>query len=217
MTGGAGFIGSNLVDVLTGRGDDVIVLDNLATGYADNVVSPARLVVGDVTDEAAVSECVAGAEVVFHLAAARSVARSVEAPVETDRVNTGGTLTVLECARRAGVRRVVTTSSSSVYGGAAAVPTREDAPLSPRTPYAVSRWAETPRFPTALLSPLPTATEEHRQPDTGMPAGIVTSRGSRSEMRQHRKGVALAGYGERDRPSKSQGARPTARAAFAGC
>ena len=141
MTGGAGFIGSNLVDVLTGRGDDVIVLDSLATGYADNVVSPARLVVGDVTDDAAVAGCVAGAEVVFHLAAARSVARSVEAPVETDRVNTGGTLTVLECARRAGVRRVVTTSSSSVYGGAAAVPTREDAPLVPRSPYAVSKMA----------------------------------------------------------------------------
>ena len=74
MTGGAGFIGSNLVDVLTGRGDDVIVLDSLATGYGDNVVSPARLVVGDVTDEAAVAGCVAGAEVVFHLAATRSPA-----------------------------------------------------------------------------------------------------------------------------------------------
>lgn len=141
VTGGAGFIGSNLVDALTRRGDDVTVLDNLVTGYADNVIEPARLVVGDVTDEAAVAGCVEGAEVVFHLAAARSVARSVELPVETDRVNAGGTLTVLDSARRAGVRRVVTTSSSSVYGGLAAVPTPEDAPLRPRSPYAVSKMA----------------------------------------------------------------------------
>ena len=141
VTGGAGFIGSHLADALAARGDDVVVLDNLETGYRSNVPAGARLVEGDVTDPAAVADAVDGAAAVFHLAAARSVQRSVEAPLETDRVNTSGTLTVLECARRAGVQRVVSTSSSSVYGGADVTPTPETAPLRPRSPYAVSKMA----------------------------------------------------------------------------
>lgn len=141
VTGGAGFIGSHLVDSLIEAGDEVTVLDNLATGYRENVNPAARLVEGDVTDLAAVAEAVAGAETAFHLAAARSVLASVHNPLETDRVNSGGSLTVLEAARAAGVRRVVFTSSSSVYGGAAIVPTPESAPLIPRSPYAVSKLA----------------------------------------------------------------------------
>jgi UDP-glucose 4-epimerase len=141
VTGGAGFVGSHLVDALVRRGDRVVVLDDLTTGYAGNVNPGAHLVEGDVTDPAVVAEAVTGTQVVFHLAAARAVLRSVQEPRATDRANTGGTLNVLEAARQAGVQRVVSASSSSVYGGAALVPTPETAPLVPRSPYAVSKLA----------------------------------------------------------------------------
>ena len=141
VTGGAGFIGSNLVDRLVAEGREVVVLDDLTTGYEENVNPAATLIVGDVADPLAVSKAVSGVDVVYHLAAARAVLRSVEQPRDTDRVNTGGTLNVLEASRAAGVRRVVSTSSSSVYGGAAALPTPESAPLLPRSPYAVSKLA----------------------------------------------------------------------------
>ncbi len=141
VTGGAGFIGSSLVDALVERGDEVVVLDDLSTGYEDNVNPAATLVEGDVADPEAVARAVAGADLVFHLAAHRAVLRSVEHPLQTDRANTAGTLTVLEAARDAGAHRVVCTSSSSVYGGAAPMPTPESAPLSPRSPYAVSKLA----------------------------------------------------------------------------
>ncbi len=141
VTGGAGFIGSNLVDALVSQGHDVVVLDDLTTGYEDNVNPAATLLVGDVADPIVMNQAVAGASVVYHLAAARAVLRSVEQPRDTDRTNTGGTLNVLEAARAAGVRRVVSTSSSSIYGGAATLPTPETAPLVPRSPYAVSKLA----------------------------------------------------------------------------
>ena len=141
VTGGAGFIGSNLATALVAAGHSVRVLDDLSTGYADNVPADAELVVGDVADEAVVAQAVAGAEVVFHHAAHRAVLRSVERPLETDRANTHGTLTVLKCSRDAGVRRVVYASSSSVYGGAEQRPTPESAPVHPRSPYAVTKVA----------------------------------------------------------------------------
>lgn len=139
VTGGAGFIGSHLVDALVARGDEVVVLDNLATGRLENLSDTARFIEGDVADEAAVAAAVAGCEVVFHQAALGSVARSVERPLDTDRSNIHGTLAVLEAAHRAGARRVVLASSSSVYGGASQVPTAESAPLVPRSPYAVTK------------------------------------------------------------------------------
>ncbi len=141
VTGGAGFIGSNLVDALLERGDEVVVLDDLSTGYADNIDPRVLLVIGDVADPPAVAEAIAGCHAVFHLAAQRGVAGSVSDPLGTDHVNTSGTLTVLDAARAAGVQRVVCTSSSSVYGGAAKLPTPEDSPLLPRSPYAVSKLA----------------------------------------------------------------------------
>ena len=141
VTGGAGFIGSNLVDALIADGAEVVVLDDLSTGFVENVDPAVELIEGDVADPAAVAKAVAGCEAVFHLAAHRAVFRSVEHPLDTDRANVGGTLTVLVAARDAGVRRVVTASSSSVYGGAEQMPTAEDAPLLPRSPYAVSKLA----------------------------------------------------------------------------
>ena len=119
----------------------VVVLDDISTGTPDNVAPAAELVAGDVADPAAVAALMAGCDVVFHLAARGSVLRSVERPLETDRTNVAGTLNVLCAAHDAGVGRVVLASSSSVYGGAEHRPTGEDAPLQPRSPYAVSKLA----------------------------------------------------------------------------
>ncbi len=139
VTGGAGFIGSHLVDALVARGDSVRVLDDLFSGARENVHPRAELVVGSVADPTAVRPGVDGAEVVFHQAAHRAVLRSVEDPLATDTANVHGTLTVLEAAAGAGVRRFVYASSSSVYGGAEELPTPETAPTLPRSPYAVSK------------------------------------------------------------------------------
>jgi UDP-glucose 4-epimerase len=141
VTGGAGFIGSNLVDALHGGGHDVRVLDDLSTGYRENVDDGIEVLVGDVADEGLVREAVAGVDVVFHEAAHRSVLKSVEQPLLTDTANTHGTLTVLKAAADAGVRRVVYASSSSVYGGSEQFPTPETAPALPRSPYAVTKLA----------------------------------------------------------------------------
>jgi UDP-glucose 4-epimerase len=139
VTGGAGFIGSHLVDALLARGDEVVVLDNLATGRLENVADDALFVDGDVADTEAVAHAIAGCEVVYHQAALGSVTRSIDQPLDSDRTNVHGTLAVLDAARRAGVRRVVLASSSSVYGGASVSPTPESAPLAPRSPYAVTK------------------------------------------------------------------------------
>jgi UDP-glucose 4-epimerase len=141
VTGGAGFIGSHLVDALVARGDTVRVLDNLFSGFRESVHPDATLVEASVGDEAAVREVVEGVDVVFHQAAHRAVLRSVEDPVATDEANVHGSITVLKAALDAGVRRVVYASSSSVYGGAETLPTPETAPTVPRSPYAVSKLA----------------------------------------------------------------------------
>jgi UDP-glucose 4-epimerase len=141
VTGGAGFIGSHIVDSLLGRGDEVVVLDDLDTGFRENVDPRARLVVGSVADEEAVRDAVGGCDIVFHQAAHKAVLRSIESPLATDTVNAHGTLTVLNSALAAGVTRVVHASSSSVYGGATRLPTPEDEITLPRSPYAVSKLA----------------------------------------------------------------------------
>ncbi|HUI47358.1 MAG TPA: NAD-dependent epimerase/dehydratase family protein [Acidimicrobiia bacterium] len=141
VTGGAGFIGSHLVDALVGRGDDVVVLDDLSTGFGANIHPAATLIEGSVADESVASRAVAGCELVFHEAAHKAVLRSVERPLTTDTANTHGTLSILKAAADAGVRRVVHASSSSIYGGAQTLPTPESAPLVPRSPYAVTKLA----------------------------------------------------------------------------
>jgi UDP-glucose 4-epimerase len=141
VTGGAGFIGSHLVDALVAAGDDVHVLDDLFTGFRQNVNPGAHLHEGTVADDTLVRDAIEGCEVVFHQAAHKAVLRSVEQPLPTDLANTHGTLTILKAALDAGVRRVVYASSSSVYGGAARVPTSESEPTLPRSPYAVTKLA----------------------------------------------------------------------------
>ncbi len=141
VTGGAGFIGSHLVDALVESGHSVRVLDDLFSGNRDNMDSSVDAVIASVADEDAVRAAVESCDTVFHIGAHRGVLRSVENSLATDLANVHGTLTVLTAAHDAGVRRVVCASSSSVYGGAEQLPTPETAPLVPRSPYAVSKLA----------------------------------------------------------------------------
>jgi nucleoside-diphosphate-sugar epimerase len=142
VTGGAGFIGSNLVRSLAADGHAVRVLDDLSTGRKENLEGvDGEVVVGDVRDRPLVRRAVDGVEVVFHLAALPSVARSVADPRASHEVNVDGTLNVLLAAGDAGVRRLVYASSSSVYGDTPTLPKHEDMPVSPRSPYAAAKLA----------------------------------------------------------------------------
>ncbi len=141
VTGGAGFIGSNIANGYLADGHEVTILDDLSTGFEEHVPRAADFIRGSITDEDAVAAAVRDVEVVHHHAAARAVLRSVEDPLTTDEVNSGGTLRLLVAARDAGARRIVLASSSSIYGGTAPLPTPESAPLTPRSPYAVSKLA----------------------------------------------------------------------------
>jgi nucleoside-diphosphate-sugar epimerase len=144
VTGGAGFIGSSLVRSLAGDGHTVRVLDDFSTGRPanlDGVAGDLEVLEGDVRDPATVAKAVAGAEVVHHLAALPSVARSVADPRASHEVNVDGTLNLLLAAVEAGVGRVVYASSSSVYGDTPVLPKHEDMPVSPRSPYAASNLA----------------------------------------------------------------------------
>jgi UDP-glucose 4-epimerase len=142
VTGGAGFIGSHLVEALTLAGRPVRVLDNFSTGLRANLdtIRPApEIVEGDLGDPEAVSRAVAGAGTVFHLGALASVQFSVENPAASHRVCATGTLNVLDAARRAGVRRVVYAASSSAYGIPAGDVQTEADPLRPLSPYAAAK------------------------------------------------------------------------------
>lgn len=141
VTGGAGFIGSHLVDALCAAGHHVRVIDNFSTGRKEHIAQSVELVIGDLTDRSAVDEAVDGIEVVLHQAALGSVPRSLADPVATEQSNVVGSIVLLEAARHAGVRRIVAASSSSVYGGAVVRPISEDVPPNPRSPYAVSKYA----------------------------------------------------------------------------
>ena len=143
VTGGAGFIGSNIVEALVRRGDRVRVLDNFSTGRRENLagLEGVEVVEGDLREAAAVGRAVTGAAGVFHQAALRSVPRSVDDPMSANHVNVDGTLTLLMACREAKVRRVVYASSSSVYGDDPALPKVETLPTRPVSPYAVSKLA----------------------------------------------------------------------------
>jgi UDP-glucose 4-epimerase len=142
VTGGAGFIGSNLAHTLLARGHDVRLLDNFSTGHRTNIeLLDAEVVEGDLRSYERVAAAVGGVEVVFHQGALPSVPRSIQDPLTSTAVNVEGTLNVILAARDAGVRRIVFASSSSVYGDAPGMPRRESQPLSPLAPYAVSKLA----------------------------------------------------------------------------
>lgn len=145
VTGGAGFIGSNIVKALVERGERVRVLDNLSTGTWKNLTEVAdriEVVEGDIRDGAVLRAVLRGVEYVSHQAALRSVPRSVDDPLSTDAVNTHGTLQLLVAARDAGtVKRLVYASSSSVYGDSPRLPKEEEQTPAPISPYAVSKLA----------------------------------------------------------------------------
>lgn len=144
VTGGAGFIGSNLVRRLLERGDRVRVLDNFATGRRENleeIAGAIELVEGDLRSQADVAKAVAGVRYVLHLGALGSVSRSVQDPLTTHEVNITGTLRLLLAAREAGVERLVFSSSSSVYGNTPVLPKQEDMTPTPLSPYALSKLA----------------------------------------------------------------------------
>jgi UDP-glucose 4-epimerase len=144
VTGGAGFIGSHLVEGLLAAGWRVRVLDDFSTGNPTNLAPVARrieLTQGSVTDPAAVAAATTDVSVVFHLAALPSVAKSVEEPVFVHEVTATGTLQVLDAARRTGVRRVVYAASSSAYGDQPGVARRETDALLPLSPYAAAKLA----------------------------------------------------------------------------
>ena len=143
ITGGAGFIGSNIAHVLVGRGESVRILDDFSTGRSQNLAGiddRIEVVRGDLRDPRAVERAVQGVEFVLHQAALNSNPRSVKEPGPTNEVNVGGTVLLLEAARKARARRLVYASSSSVYGELSPVlPKTEDLPLLPKAPYGVSK------------------------------------------------------------------------------
>src|SRR4249919_3216099 len=139
VTGGAGFIGSNLVRALLERGDSVRVLDNFSTGNRENLGDlDVEVVEGELRSYERVHNAVRGTELVFHLGALGSVPRSVQDPLTSSAVNIEGTLNVQLAARDEGVRRVVFASSSSIYGNQSELPLREAMAPDPISPYGVA-------------------------------------------------------------------------------
>lgn len=165
VTGGAGFIGSHMVDLLVEQGFEVVVIDNLATGRLENLAqhrSNPRVAVhrGDLCDLPADSALFRGAEYVFHFGGIGDIVPSIERPLEYMRANVTGTLAVLEASRHAAVRKVVYAASSSCYGLATELPTTESAPIRPEYPYALSKylgecatlhWARVYRLPVLSI------------------------------------------------------------------
>ncbi|MFL5884904.1 MAG: SDR family oxidoreductase [Thermoleophilaceae bacterium] len=144
VTGGAGFIGSNLVEELLLLGHEVKVLDNFSTGRRQNLASwngDVELIEGELRSYERVSNAVRGCDVVFHQGALPSVPRSVQDPITSNEVNINGTLNVLLASRDAGVKRVIFASSSSIYGDLPGLPRVETMPVGPAAPYAVSKLA----------------------------------------------------------------------------
>jgi UDP-glucose 4-epimerase len=143
VTGGAGFIGSHTADALIRDGCRVVIIDDLSTGSADNVPAAARLEVVDISDRTRLDEAIdaAAPSVIFHLGAQSSVTVSVADPGRDCKINVHGTLNVLEAATRHGACVVFTSTGGALYGNAAPIPTPEDSPPAPVSPYGASKWA----------------------------------------------------------------------------
>ena len=142
VTGGAGFIGSNLVRFILSQGHHVAVLDNFSTGKRENIkdlLGQITLIEGDIRDKNDVAAAVQGCVAIFHQGALGSVPRSIDNPITSHEVNVNGTINILESARAAGIKRIVFASSSSAYGNQPVSPKREDMPVMPISPYAASK------------------------------------------------------------------------------
>jgi nucleoside-diphosphate-sugar epimerase len=144
VTGGAGFIGSHIVEELVNLGENVRVLVNFSTGRRENILpflDKIELMEGDIRSYHIVRQAVEGIDFVLHQAALPSVPRSIKDPITTNEVNVVGTLHILDAAKCAGVKRVIYASSSSIYGNSEELPKREDMPSNPLSPYANSKLA----------------------------------------------------------------------------
>ncbi|MFC2140584.1 SDR family oxidoreductase [Candidatus Auribacterota bacterium] len=142
VTGGAGFIGSNIVETLLKKNKNVKILDNFLTGKKENIelfAKEVELIEGDLRDKSAVKRAVQDVDYVIHLAALPSVPRSVKNPLLSNDINISGTLTLLEGCKEAKVRRLVFASSSAVYGGRAPLPVKESYATSPISPYGLTK------------------------------------------------------------------------------
>ena len=144
VTGGSGFIGSNIVKHLIENGNSVTVLDNFISGYRSNLdpFPSVRIIEGDVRDKATVESAICDVEVVFHLAASVGNKRSIDQPLTDAEINVLGTLHILEAARKAGVRKIVTSSSAGIFGELKTLPIREDHPVEPDSPYGCTKLCE---------------------------------------------------------------------------
>jgi len=142
VIGGAGFIGSNIVNTLVSRGIDVSVIDNLSTGLEENINSKAIFHKLDISTahQKELIDAITDCEVVFHTAALARVQPSIENPVEFDKVNTNGTVNLLKACVESGVKRVVYSASSSCYGNAEIFPTPESHPTNPLSPYGLQKY-----------------------------------------------------------------------------
>ena len=139
VTGGAGFIGSHLAEILLTRGHSVRIADSLITGHRRNLPDGAEFLEGDLAEAAVANRAVQGMDYVLHEAAIPSVPRSVKNPVESHRANVDATLNLLVASRDAGVKRLVFASSSSEYGDTPVLPKREDMAPNPLSPYALQK------------------------------------------------------------------------------
>jgi len=144
VTGGAGFIGSNLVAELVRTGNEVTVLDNISSGYRSNLkpFPSVRLIEKDIRDRNAVEDAAKDCEVIFHLAASVGNKRSIDDPFNDASVNVLGTLNVLEAAKNARVRKIVVSSSAGIFGELKYLPIKEDHPVEPDSPYGCTKLCE---------------------------------------------------------------------------
>jgi len=140
VTGGAGFIGSNLVDELIKRGDEVIIIDNLSTGKKENLNPAAKFHEADIRNLETIKPLFSGIDYVFHLAAFARVQPSIEDPATSNDINLNGTLNVLLAARDANVRKVIYSASSSAYGNQEVMPLKENMPGRPLSPYGLQKY-----------------------------------------------------------------------------
>jgi len=141
VTGGAGFIGSHVVQKLLQRGIETVVLDNLSAGKTENIPQGAKAIIGDVGDPATVRNTLSGVDVVFHLAARVSIRDSFRSFVEDARTNVMGTVTLLHCMEGSGIKKFIYASSMAAYGDARYLPIDEKHPMEPTSPYGVSKLA----------------------------------------------------------------------------
>jgi|ERR1035437_2668875 UDP-glucose 4-epimerase len=189
VTGGAGFIGSHLTDELISQGHDVIVVDNLSSGYKENIHSKAVFQHIDILDKDALKKAFAGADGVFHMAAIVSVQYSLEHPEETYEINVTGTKNVVEAARANGIKKVVFSSSAAVYGDYdGGDPIDESFPLNPKSPYGEHKMLgeKIADFSLRYFN-----VYGNRQRADSPYAGVIAQ-----FMKKHREGKALTLFGD---------------------